>query len=60
VLVESDTVTFRHHTLEILILLTEDRVIHFLQALVKAVRADKSLDSTNKKNAGHRKLVGNI
>ena len=43
----SDTVTFRHHTLEIPMLSTEDRIIHCLQALVKAVRADKSLESTN-------------
>ena len=42
-----DTVTFRHHKLEIPTLSTGDRIIHCLQALVKAVRANKSPDSTN-------------
>ena len=43
----SDRVTFRHHMLEIPTLLTEGPIIHCLRVLVKAVRADKSPDSTN-------------
>jgi len=46
--VVSDTVLFHHHTLEIPTLTTKDCIIHCLQALVTAVRLDKTPNSTNK------------
>jgi hypothetical protein len=42
-----DTVTFQYHGLKILEKTPEECIIHCLQVLVKAVQADKSLDSTN-------------
>ncbi len=41
-IVVSDTVIFRHHTLNLPVLTAEDRIIHCLRALTTAIRADCS------------------
>ena len=46
-IVVSDTVIFRHHTLSLPSLTTEDRIIHCLRALTTAIQADRTPTRTD-------------
>ena len=47
-IVVSNTVIFRHHTINLPVLTAEDRIIHCLRALTKAIRANRSPTRTDK------------
>jgi len=59
-IVVSDTVIFRHHTLTLPSLTTEDRIIHCLRALTTAIQADRTPTRTDDQLLAIKSLQANF